>query len=180
MLGTIVTVDEARDGLLNPTLNAIGLNGHQHRLMINVDTPEIDSGVEWVASLQRYGVPGEEIRAGLRFFQQLIDMNRSEGEHARTVAQLADRLAREAEAAADGSAKVRQLAAALRPHLKVLKQRHKADPIAFMRAGRAVVRLIHGVPQERLLCTYMQTELGQGSFDLLRRVVEDDHVEVSS
>lgn len=179
MTRTTVTLDEARDSLLNPALDAISLNGRQHRLMINT-TPEIDSGVEWVASLQRFGVPGEEIRAGLQFFRQLIELNRAEGDHARQVAATADRLAREAEDALDDSKRVRALAAELRPHLKVMKQRHKADPIAFMRAGRAVVRLIHDVPRERLTCTYMRTELGQGSFDLLRRVIDDDHVEVAA
>jgi len=176
MTRTTVTLEQARDRLLFPALDAISLNSRQQRLLINTQTPEVDSAVEWIASLGQapYNLPGEEIRAGLLFLQQLIELNRAEGDHARTVAETADRLAREAEDAADQGRRVRDLARELRPHLRVMQQRSIAqDPIGYRRAYRSVLRAIDGVPVEKLLCTFMETELRQGSFGLLSRIVEE-------
>lgn len=159
--------------VVDHAMDARALNLDQSELLHNPATPEVDSYLEFVASLKERGIPGDVITELERYGWMIVELNGREGSFARMVAGNGEQIARELKHV-DGRQSLKRpaLRRRLRPILDVLAD-PGADPMAYVRAGRDLHLLQREVPIETLLSKSLAHEIGRDA-ELLHRYLRDD------
>ena len=162
-----VTAKRVVAEVVEPAMDSRALNLDQSRLLHNPDTPEIDSYMEYVASLAGRGIPADVIAKLEGYGWLLVELNGREGTCATAVAGNGEQIARDLRPANGGqSLKRPDLARRLRPILDVYVDLHDPKrpnpPAREITLARSAMREVQkAVPIETLLSPSLAHELGE-------------------
>lgn len=177
---TLLTAATIKRTVLEPSLDALALNGAQARLIQN-DTPEADSVIEHLAALAPIVRETRAVPNLVQLFDQTIslrDWNRSEGDRVRVVTGHADGMVtdlRTLELSGSGGASpltAKALVRALRAPLRMIAEPSLGDPRAWVDAGRQVGEILARTPEAQLFHPAVTRELGKAKAAALRELYE--------
>lgn len=163
-----MTTDRVQPAL-DDLLGAQAENARQERLLFNPDT-EVNSLVEHVLDLRRYGVPKDRLRQILADLREVLISNGREREGERTAAGVLDDLLRSMHAGGMRSQiRVHELSRALRPLLA--REGAGVQPHAAL-AHRDILRLAETYGTEKLLCAGLRWQLTPAQYTRLTELLQ--------
>lgn len=166
---------QARD----QAMDAVAANSYEHRLLINLETPEADSLAEHIVGLRSHGVPHDAISGVLGFLGEVLEANTAEGAISHGLTGRLDRLAVAAHHRAGGE-RVRQaftvlgVTRTLRPALRVLRDPDaQRDGIEYVRACATVAEVLDTCPHDLLRSDSVARQLRATAHAQLLRLIEE-------
>lgn len=153
------------------------INGTEHRLLINLATPERDSLAEDIMALRAYNVPNAVLSAILGRLADAIDLNAAEGACERELTGLLDGLTtpsgrRRVAAENGGGRETKTLARQLSPALRVLgrPEAYVRDVATLVAAAGVVSSVLVTAAPSTIGSAGLRNELGAHAHDLLLRL----------
>jgi hypothetical protein len=157
-------------------LEATALNLAEHRLLANLETPEVDSIAEEIVALRTYGVPDDVLARLLAQVAAALELNAQEGGCERQITGLLEALntgqGRKLLAAEVSAGGVKALAVRLRPALRILgrPEAYAHDVAALVAASAIVAEALATVAPATVAAGGLRHELGARAHDLLLRL----------
>jgi hypothetical protein len=165
------TIRVARD----QSLENLGINAAERKVLLNLETEEVDSLAELIVRLPGHGVPRQMVTRMLGLLVRALDLNVQEANGEHRVTGLLDQLTTPAQRRAmSKDLGIKSLARTLRPALKVIADMASPDAATLIAAAGTVSRVIATTPPQTLRSSSLRNELRASAHDLLLSLMEEE------